>query len=74
MIVVDLAPHGRAELRERMAHRALGFSETDMTKLFTDAGLTMGESLTVEGALPIRLWPAFASAPVSQPRILEPAQ
>ncbi len=74
MIVVDLAPHGRAELRERMAHRALGFSETDMTKLFTDAGLTMGAPLTVEGPLPIRLWPAFASAPVSQPRILEPVQ
>jgi ArsR family transcriptional regulator len=66
MIVVDLAPHGRAELRERMAHRALGFSETDMTKLFTDAGLTMGPPLTVAGPLPIRLWPAFAPAPSPQ--------
>jgi hypothetical protein len=56
-----------------MAHRALGFSETDMTKLFTGAGLTMGAPLTVEAPLPIRLWPAFASAPVSQRKILEPA-
>jgi hypothetical protein len=49
-----------------MAHRALGFSETDMTKLFTDAGLTMGPPLTVAGPLPIRLWPAFAPAPSPQ--------
>jgi ArsR family transcriptional regulator len=73
MLVVDLAPHDRAELRERMAHRALGFSETDMTKLFTGAGLTMGAPLTVEAPLPIRLWPAFVPAPVSQRKILEPA-
>jgi ArsR family transcriptional regulator len=74
LIVVDLAAHGRTELRERMAHRSLGFSEMQMNNLFTDAGLTMGTPVTVAAPLPIRIWPASrASALPQQARILEAA-
>jgi ArsR family transcriptional regulator len=74
LIVVDLAAHGRSELRERMAHRSLGFSETLMNNLFTGAGLTMGTPVTVAAPLPIRIWPAsHATALPRQPRILEAA-
>ena len=58
LIVVDLATHARADLRERMAHRALGFSEPEMNALLTGAGLQMGEPVAVNAALPIRIWPA----------------
>jgi ArsR family transcriptional regulator len=74
LIVVDLAPHGRSELRELMAHRSLGFSETLMNNLFTGAGLTMGTQITVAAPLPIRIWPAFPAAALPQhARILEAA-
>ena len=60
LIVVDLATHGRTDLRERMAHRALGFSEMEMTTLLSGAGLGMDEPISVAAPLPIRIWPAHA--------------
>jgi ArsR family transcriptional regulator len=65
LLVVDLAPHDRADLRERMAHRALGFSDTDMNNLLQQSGLHAASSLTVPGALPVRIWASRAGARIS---------
>jgi SAM-dependent methyltransferase len=54
--VVDLAPHGRAELRERMGHRALGFSDETMSGLLSAGGLRVRDAVSVLGALPVRIW------------------
>jgi ArsR family transcriptional regulator len=63
MAVVDLAPHDRTELRERMAHRVLGFSDTDMGALLRDGGLLPTDAVTIEGgALSVRIWCAEAAA------------
>jgi ArsR family transcriptional regulator len=62
LMVVDLAAHRRADLRERMAHRALGFSDADMGALFMAAGLSAGPAVTIPAPLPVRIWSAFAEA------------
>jgi ArsR family transcriptional regulator len=62
LVVVDLAPHGRAELRERMAHRMLGFSDEDISRLLHDAGLVPGDTGLVAGPLRVRIWTARPSA------------
>jgi ArsR family transcriptional regulator len=65
LLVVDLAPHGRADLRERMAHRALGFSDADMTHLLHHSGLHAHASVTVPGPLAVRIWASRADAEIS---------
>jgi ArsR family transcriptional regulator len=65
LLVVDVAPHSRTELRERMAHRALGFSDDDMTALLAGAGLRAAASASVPGPLTVRIWRATASQPVA---------
>jgi ArsR family transcriptional regulator len=60
LIVVDLATHGRADLRERMGHRALGFSDAGMGSLFKEAGLMARDAVTVPAPLPVRIWIASA--------------
>ena len=62
LVVVDLAPHGRTELRELLAHRWLGFGDADMETLLRQAGLQPGPPVAVSGALAIRLWPARRAA------------
>ncbi len=65
VVVVDLAPHGRAELRDRMAHRALGFSDAAMTALLRESGLRETAVASVDsGPLTIRIWCSAASAHV----------
>jgi ArsR family transcriptional regulator len=56
LVVVDMALHDRAELRERMAHRKLGFSDEDMTRLLAEAGLVPGDTGAVAGPLRVRIW------------------
>ena len=60
-IVVDLAPHDRVELRERMGHRALGFSEPAMAGLLREGGLHPMQVVSVEGPLCVRIWCCEAS-------------
>jgi ubiquinone/menaquinone biosynthesis C-methylase UbiE len=56
LIVVDLAPHDRAELRERMAHRALGFSDA-MAALLHAGGLQALHAISIEStSLTVRIW------------------
>jgi ubiquinone/menaquinone biosynthesis C-methylase UbiE len=63
LLVVDLAPHGRAELRDRMAHRALGFSDEDMRGLLHGAGLHAAASVAVPGPLTVQIWACREAAP-----------
>jgi ArsR family transcriptional regulator len=65
LLVVDVAPHGRAELRERMAHRALGFSHEDMACLLAGAGLRADDFVSVPGPLTVCIWSAREAAAVS---------
>jgi SAM-dependent methyltransferase len=66
LAVVDLAAHDRAELRERLAHRALGFSDTDMASLLAGAGLHAERSASVAGPLAVRIWCCRAAVPADQ--------
>ena len=56
MIVVDLAPHTRAELGASMGHRALGFSDAAMAGLLRAGGLGVRGAVSVEGPLVVRIW------------------
>jgi len=60
LVVVDVAPHDRAELRERMAHRTLGFSHQDMSTLLASAGLAAAPAVVVPGPLDVCIWSACA--------------
>ena len=58
LLVVDLAPHQRSELRASMAHRELGFSDEAMDRLLSIAGLSQNSCVSVGGALTVRVWAA----------------
>ncbi|HTZ70357.1 MAG TPA: metalloregulator ArsR/SmtB family transcription factor [Acetobacteraceae bacterium] len=71
LAVVDFAPHDRAELRDRMAHRALGFSDADMSALLRDVAVPVTHTASVAGPLTVRIWcgrTAAAGAPVHADR------
>lgn len=65
--IVDLAAHEHEELRERHAHARLGFSDEQMTALFTEAGLSPEAPVALAGdPLTVKIWTARrASLPVS---------
>jgi ubiquinone/menaquinone biosynthesis C-methylase UbiE len=69
LIVVDLAPHGIAELREEHAHRWLGFSEAQMRRWFDAIGLECGAPTYLEGdPLTVCIWAARKPAkPANDP-------
>lgn len=73
LVVVDLAPHANDDCLHRLAHRWPGFADNTMLTLFGEAGLAAGESVTVPGALDVRIWLA-ERAPAPADRILETAQ
>ncbi len=60
LIVVDFAPHALEFLREKHAHRRLGFSQEQMTGWFAEAGLDcdLAEAIAPggEAALTVMLW------------------
>ncbi|MCW3476831.1 ArsR/SmtB family transcription factor [Limobrevibacterium gyesilva] len=62
LVVVDLAPHGRADCIDRLAHRWPGFSDEAMHDLFTRAGLIPGGVVAVPGPMDMRLWSASRAA------------
>ncbi len=73
LIVVDLAPHQNADCLHRLAHRWPGFADNAMLMLLGEAGLTANASVTVPGALAVRLWSA-ERVTIRADRILEPAR
>jgi ubiquinone/menaquinone biosynthesis C-methylase UbiE len=52
LIVVDFAPHEEEHLRERHAHRRLGFSHEEIAGLLADAGLDVIERRDLAPARP----------------------
>jgi len=58
LLIVDLAPHERAELLGAHAHRWPGFDDAAIAGWLGATGCVPAESLTVQGALPVRLWVA----------------
>ena len=73
LAVVDLAAHDRADLRDRLAHRALGFSDTDMEALLAGTGLQSEKSTSVAGPLAVRIWCCRASVSADRHTVLEAA-
>ena len=63
LIVIDLAPHARTDLTERLAHRWPGFADGAIAALMSQAGLVPGPLQTVPGPLDVRIW--SAALPVS---------
>jgi ArsR family transcriptional regulator len=62
LVVVDLAPHDRAECIERLAHRWPGFSDADMHDWFTGAGILPPAATALPGAMDVRIWSARTMA------------
>ena len=58
LIVVDLAPHARADLLQRHAHRWPGFDDAALAGWLGGAGCALASAVTVPCALPVRLWAA----------------
>jgi ArsR family transcriptional regulator len=67
LLVVDLAPHGRADLLERHAHRWPGFDDAAIAGWCGSAGAAAARATELAGPIPVRLWtirrtPAHAAA------------
>ncbi|MGG5811099.1 ArsR/SmtB family transcription factor [Falsiroseomonas sp. CW058] len=58
LLVADLAPHDRAELMQRHAHRWPGFDDAAIAGWLGAAGCAPGAPVDVPGPLAVRLWPA----------------
>jgi ArsR family transcriptional regulator len=58
LVVIDFAPHQLEFLRREHAHRRLGFSDAEMRKWFTAAGLGLESPIRLAGdALTVVIWP-----------------
>ncbi|HYF06193.1 MAG TPA: metalloregulator ArsR/SmtB family transcription factor [Acetobacteraceae bacterium] len=67
LVIVDLAPHARADLLQRHAHRWPGFDDAALAGWLGAAGCAVATTKKIPGALPVRIWvaerqPARASA------------
>lgn len=58
MAIVDLAPHGRADLLGAHAHRWPGFDDAGIAGWLGGAGCVPARATTIEGPMPVRLWVA----------------
>ena len=58
LLIVDLAPHQRADLLGAHAHRWPGFDDAGIAGWLGATGCVPAHSLTIAGALPVRLWVA----------------
>lgn len=58
LVIVDLASHERADLLGSHAHRWPGFDDAAIAGWLGATGCVPAHSLTIPGALPVRLWVA----------------
>jgi ArsR family transcriptional regulator len=62
LLIVDFAPHGLEFLREQHQHRRLGFSDAEIDRWLTEAGLdrvsAAGLPPAREGGLTVKIWSA----------------
>jgi ArsR family transcriptional regulator len=64
IVVVDFAPHTVESLRERHAHRRLGFSDEEIDEWFAAAGLVSRDTVALKGnPLTVKLWAADRRIP-----------
>ena len=57
LAIVDFAPHVVEELRDEHAHRRLGFSDAEITDLFSLAGLQVSDMHSLPGdPLTVKIW------------------
>ena len=57
LVLVDFASHDLTDLRERHAHRWLGFSDADVERLFAKAGLEIQDVERIDGGdLTVCIW------------------
>jgi ArsR family transcriptional regulator len=73
LLIVDFAPHALEYLREAHQHRRLGFSDEEMTRWLTLAGLavpivTSLPAVAAQG-LTVKIWAASCTALVPQRRL-----
>ena len=65
LLVVDFAPHDLEHLREAHQHRRLGFSDEELVRWTTEAGLTQASVATLPPArsqgLTVKIWCAHRS-------------
>lgn len=74
LVVVDFAPHLLEDLRERHAHRRLGFADHEIAHLFRHAGLEAAEPLHLPGdPLTVTIWPARRPVAVQRSPVAIPA-
>lgn len=67
IVIADLLPHDREELKTEQAHRRLGFEEAEVTGWFTSAGLVPGQSVSLTGRpLPVGVWSASKPVPIEE--------
>ncbi len=65
LLLADLAPHGRSEFLDRLAHRWPGFDDAAIAGWLGEARCALAHARTIPGPLAARLWvaqkaPAFA--------------
>ncbi|WP_439598740.1 ArsR/SmtB family transcription factor [Falsiroseomonas sp.] len=58
LLVVDLAPHARADLLGRHAHRWPGFDDAQLAGWLGAAGCALRSARSIDGPLAVRLWVA----------------
>lgn len=67
LAIVDFAPHGVEELRDRHAHARLGFSDAQIAGLLDHAGFELAASEELSGAeLHVKIW-------IAERRVTPPA-
>jgi DNA-binding transcriptional ArsR family regulator/ubiquinone/menaquinone biosynthesis C-methylase UbiE len=67
LVIADFAPHGHEFLREKHAHRRLGFSDSEMALWCAAAGVPKLKATTLKGrepgALTVKIWAGDRVAP-----------
>lgn len=67
LLLVDLAPHGRADVLARHAHRWPGFDDAEIAGWLGAAGCAVLAAVTLPGPLDVRLWSARRVAQMASP-------
>jgi ArsR family transcriptional regulator len=73
LIVVDLAPHRRTDILQKLAHRWPGFGDDTIQRWLSGCGLSPGPALSVPGPdeLPVRIWTGTRTETALTPPLAE---
>lgn len=71
LAIVDFAPHNIEELRDKHAHRRLGFADNEVAELFAECGLrTCGVHSLPGDPLTVKIWVGEKTGDISNVRSL----